>query len=351
MRSLRQAFSSFADASQTISVNSVISTFPISRPQWVAHFCTSSTKAGPSPDSVAGMRRWSTSMTFPGRRLWASLVFITYPAAHLGFGTQLFYGSPDGDPAIDFDYCNVYHGGPGPDNPNGNLIRQQVVDGVAQQGTHRPGTITALVGPTFQPGRHGMINFISRFGSRRLSVPGRAACGLLWRSRSITIPSQKSVKRKGRTTTKSAGDAQNAAIKEMVASQAFMELAPSPSDVRQIVGAGKLAVVIGTELDCIGNFYIPSDLDTDHCSSPFNPVPSPDDIHAEVNRLFASGVRYFFPVHVLDNIFGGAALYELSFNVANRYEFDSFYAPGAGAALLADWLYICSGRRLLGPSL
>src|ERR1700735_4768332 len=134
MRSLRQAFSSFADASQTISVNSVISTFPISRPQWVTHLLHLVDEGGP----LARLGGRYAALVNEYDLSWQTLVGLvdlhTHPAAHLGFGTQLFYGSPEAAPAIDIDYCNVYHGGPGPDNPNGNLIRQQVVDGVAQQG-------------------------------------------------------------------------------------------------------------------------------------------------------------------------------------------------------------------------
>src|SRR5262249_53725512 len=69
---------------------------------------------------------------------------------------------------------------------------------------------------------------------------------------------------------KAAGDAQIAAIKEMASGQDFMEIALSPSDVRRIVGSGRLAVVIGLELDCIGNFYQPGK-DT---GASFNPSPS-----------------------------------------------------------------------------
>jgi hypothetical protein len=341
MRSLRQAFSSFADASQTISVNSVISTFPISRPQWVTHLLHLVDEGGP----LARLGGRYAALVNQYDLSWQTLVGLvdlhTHPAAHLGFGTQLFYGPPDGDPNADFNYCDGFHGGPGILNPEGNEIRRNVVDQIASQGYppqwdhKRTGWPDFPAWPTWHDRLHQQV---------RVEMLQRAWQGGLRIIVTLAVNNHTMAKvsqTQGPYDDKSSGDAQIAAIKEMVASQAFMELALSPSDVPRIVGAGKLAVVIGVELDNWGNFYIPSDLDTDHCSAPFNPVPSPDDIHAEVNRLFSAGVRYFFPVHVLDNVFGGTALYEMSFDIANRYEFDSFYVPEpAPASSQIGFIYV-----------
>jgi PASTA domain len=99
--------------------------------------------------------------------------------------------------------------------------------------------------------------------------------------------------------------------------------------VRQIIGSGKLAVVIGLELDCIGNFYQPYGVIG---GTMFNPEPSDDDIRAEIRRLFAAGVRYFFPVHLVDNVFGGCALYDMTFNVASFYQNAAWITPETAPA-------------------
>jgi microsomal dipeptidase-like Zn-dependent dipeptidase len=341
MRSLREALKNFADSSQTISLNEAISTFSLSRPQSITHLLRLVDQGGPLARLGGQYANLVNQFNLNSLTLVGLVDLHTHPAAHLGFGTQLFYGPPDGDPAIDFAYCNVYHGGPGVDNPDGNLIRNTVVDQIAKQGYppswdhSRSGWPDFPAWPTWHDRLHQQVRV--EMLERAWQGGLRVIVALAVNNHTLAKVSQT----QGPYDDKSSGDFQIAAIKEIVSNQSFMELALSPSDVRQIVGAGKLAVVIGVELDCIGNFYIPSDLDTDHCTYPFNPAPSPDDIRVEVNRLFGSGVRYFFPVHVLDNVFGGAALYEMEFNVANRYEFDSFYVPEpAPASSQIGFIYV-----------
>jgi microsomal dipeptidase-like Zn-dependent dipeptidase len=89
---------------------------------------------------------------------------------------------------------------------------------------------------------------------------------------------------------------------------AFMEVAYSPADVRRIVGSGRLAVVLGMEVDTIGNFGRPG-VRTDEAA-----------VRAEIRRLHGRGVRYMFPIHLIDNSFGGTAVYEMLFNFANKHQ-------------------------------
>jgi microsomal dipeptidase-like Zn-dependent dipeptidase len=88
----------------------------------------------------------------------------------------------------------------------------------------------------------------------------------------------------------------------------FMEIAYTPADLRRIVAAGKLAVVLGMEIDKIGNFGRPG-VRTDEQA-----------VRAEIRRLHRNGVRYIFPIHLIDNAFGGAAVYDMLFNFANRHQ-------------------------------
>jgi microsomal dipeptidase-like Zn-dependent dipeptidase len=74
----------------------------------------------------------------------------------------------------------------------------------------------------------------------------------------------------------------------------FLEVAYTPADARRIIRSGKLAVILGVEVDQLGNF---------------TPRTTATDVERYLDELHAKGVRYVFPVHLTDNAFGGAALY------------------------------------------
>jgi microsomal dipeptidase-like Zn-dependent dipeptidase len=93
----------------------------------------------------------------------------------------------------------------------------------------------------------------------------------------------------------------------------FMEIALGPADIKRIVQANKIAVVLGVEIDNIGNF---------NTMPPNLVLPM---IPAEIQRLYNAGVRYIFPVHVMDNAFGGTAIYKNDFNRANLREAGHFW--------------------------
>jgi hypothetical protein len=72
----------------------------------------------------------------------------------------------------------------------------------------------------------------------------------------------------------------------------------------------------GVELDHIGNLGVALDP-----LIPIQPPSPPDaDIRAEIDRLYNKGVRYIFPLHLVDNPFGGAAAYESLFDVSSLRE-------------------------------
>ena len=87
----------------------------------------------------------------------------------------------------------------------------------------------------------------------------------------------------------------------------FMEIAYTPADLRRIVGADKLAVILGMEVDNIGNFNKPEI------------AFSETTVKVEINRLYAKGIRYIFPIHLVDNKFGGTAVYDNLFNAASKF--------------------------------
>jgi hypothetical protein len=95
----------------------------------------------------------------------------------------------------------------------------------------------------------------------------------------------------------------------------FMAVAYNSTDVYNIVSANKLAVVIGVEIDNIGNFSLNQ-----------NPITGLQAINA-VDHLYEEGVRYIFPIHLVDNVFGGTALYDPLFALANVYEENEYETP------------------------
>ena len=325
MTSVRQALGSFRDQAGTISLTKIIGAQSVGRPVSVRRLCL---RLGPGGGLLARLggryARLANQHDLSTQTLVGLVDLHTHPAAHLGFGTELFYGAPDGDPGHDFNNCSGFHGGPGLDNLEGNLFRQQVVNKLEAQ--EYPQAAGHVYGGW--PGFPSWPAWHSRLHQQmRVEMLERAWQGGLRLIVALAVNSHtlaKVAQTRGPYDDRSAGDAQIAAIKELAGGQSFMEVAYSPADVRRIIGGGRLAVVIGVELDCIGNFYVARD--TDHSSAPFKPAPSDDDIRAEVNRLYAAGVRYFFPVHLIDNLFGGTALYEMSFDTASRYQFGSFYA-------------------------
>lgn len=115
------------------------------------------------------------------------------------------------------------------------------------------------------------------------------------------------------TDDKSSADLQITEIKSFVGRHLdFMEIALTSADLHRIVRANKLAVVLGIEVDNVGNM---------HQLDPRLPIPIQQAVISnEIGRLFDEGVRYIFPIHILDNPFGGTAAYEDAFNLSNWRE-------------------------------
>ena len=109
---------------------------------------------------------------------------------------------------------------------------------------------------------------------------------------------------------KATGRLQTAEMRRMVgAHPTWMEIADSAADLRRIVQQDKLAIILGAELDDIGNFAWSKR------------APTRAEVKAEIDELYREGIRYIFPVHVIDNHFGGTAMYEAEFPRASKYQF------------------------------
>src|SRR4051795_11284798 len=87
--------------------------------------------------------------------------------------------------------------------------------------------------------------------------------------------------------------------------QGFYRIVFDGQQARQAVAQGKLAVMLGVEVDTPRGCR--SDVD---CSAQAASI---------VQRYYDLGVRSVFPVHVIDNAFGGTALYSSLFEFNNYF--------------------------------
>lgn len=139
-------------------------------------------------------------------------------------------------------------------------------------------------------------------------------------------------------------DEQLRAMRDMVAyvdrqsggpGRGWLQIATTPAEARRVIRAGKLAVVLGVEVDSLGNWRTAADL-------PREDRAARQAIRAELERLYDLGVRQITPVHLTDNAFGGCAVYNrwfdlLNFKVTGRhYEVEDAFASGVRYRLDED---------------
>ena len=121
---------------------------------------------------------------------------------------------------------------------------------------------------------------------------------------------------------KGSGDVQVADIKTWALrpeNRGWVEVALTPMDARRIIGANKLAIIIGLELDTLGNF-VPND-HWQHDAVNIGPMDLNEQrrrIAEELDRLYEQGVRQIGPFHYVSGVFGGAAMFQRMFNDVNR---------------------------------
>ena len=233
--------------------------------------------------------------------------------SHLGFGGVVFHGKMEGPHDQAFPWCTLPHG----------------VGGISLQaeGPHYPGGYPQMdAWPRWNSRVHQQahIDSIRRAhqGGLRLIVMYAVNNELMGKAYAFPTGGMSNIYP---TDDKSSIDRQLAYMKDVAArNSTWMEIAYSPADARRIIGAGKLAVVLGTEVDALGNWRKPEDLPTD-------PTQARAVIRAELERLFNLGIRQIIPIHFYDNAFGGAAAFnivnEISGLVAHGRFFDMEPAP------------------------
>lgn len=118
--------------------------------------------------------------------------------------------------------------------------------------------------------------------------------------------------------------------------EGWFRIVKTPAEARAELADGKLAVVLGVEVDHPFNCAFPNDqctvvdgiiescnmtANTSACRDPSDPSKSSADyVRDQVDYYYdVWGVRHMFPIHNFDNAFGGAATWQSAIEVGNRW--------------------------------
>ncbi len=270
----------------------------------------------------------------------------THPMAHLAFGGKLLQGAPDLGilmSAIPDGWgCRHYvaaatreeasredraiHGGWWFDNTCGDLLRREFIRGLE-------GELGARVGhqdegklgyPTFNsfPAHDDLTHQQMWVDWVRRAYDGglRVMVSLAVNNRTLAAAVMGAGDINGDDAT--SADVQIAQMKALVDRHSWMDVAYTPEDLRRIVGENHLAIVLGVEIDNIGNMQWEPGVQ-----------PSADEgsktfVRNALQALWDQGVRYVFPIHVVDNKFGGTAIYQDQFNTSNYHQTGAWWDIG-----------------------
>ncbi len=261
----------------------------------------------------------------------------THPASYLGFGGKLIYGAVDVGADLPPGSCNpsvarneydalsleyVWYGPSVPNNPCGDSLRATIIPLLEQK----------LNAQVYDSATYGISGRRSALMANPPQAPQdfstwpawndvfRQKMWVEWIRRAyqggLRVMVALAVNNKlladmtagpnTATDDKTATTVQIEEIKAFVGRHTdFMQIATSAAELHAAVAQNKLAVVLGVEIDNIGDLV---------------GVPPVQVIDQEVDNLFNEGVRYIFPVHLVDNPIGRTAVYVDLFNVANVYE-------------------------------
>ncbi len=268
-------------------------------------------------------------------RLYGFVDLHTHPVSNLGFGGKLLYGGVDVGALLPADsHCQhsvpatseqealghdkTSHGGWGTDNGCGDDLRRitihqiQLARNANDAGPDAHGYPDFTGWPKWNDVTHQKmwVNWIKRAYQGGLRVMVALA------TNNKSLGDITAGNGDWATDDKSSADLQIAEIQALAHRHPeWMEVAYSSPDVYRIVAANKLAVIVGIEVDHIGNFQVAAG----H-NQPDPTPPSEAAVRSEIDRLYGEGVRYIFPIHLLDNAFGGTATSVSDFNTSNQRE-------------------------------
>jgi microsomal dipeptidase-like Zn-dependent dipeptidase len=240
--------------------------------------------------------------------LWGIADTHAHQFANLAFGGMLFWGKPfepDGNAARALANCAPAHGQDGLRDLIGGLLNGQL----AGHSTNGYPRLTSW--PSWNTIDHQMmyVDWLYRAyrGGLRLmvmhAVNAEAICDLpiVRKQRGRTCDDMEAV------DLELDGAKQLEAYLDRVSGgpgRGWYRIAYSPDDAREIIQAGKLAVVLGIEVDDIFGCKVRGP-----CTE--------QSVQAAVQKYYDKGVRHLFPIHLANNAFGGSALFGTFFDYNN----------------------------------
>ena len=220
--------------------------------------------------------------------------------AYLGFGGIAFHGKAFGDMPDALPWCTAAHGALGTNDFIGNILKSTYYDSPSLG--HRVGGYPQFDGwPRWDSITHQAVyeDWLYRAvqGGLRLMVMLAVNSEYL-----CTRPVVPKILNYG-CDDMPAVDRQLAAAREMEAyvdqrnggpGQGWYRIVSTPHEARAVIEAGKLAVVLGIEVDYLFGCHAEGDL-------------TEDALRQKLDEYYARGVRHIFPLHFGDNGFGGTA--------------------------------------------
>lgn len=267
----------------------------------------------------------------------------THPAAHVGFGGNLYHGDPLKPMPEALTSCQTHHDKDPNDIHYGPA--QGFFIGVGQffsaigqlVGIHLSGNLNAMRTAIYEVGgaMHGGVGYPAlnayRFDNKlhqhmhidwiKRAYEGGLRLMVAHPVHNAFLADLDPKADKTKINDRVAADDQIAYIKRLVdANSTWMQIAYTSQEARQIIRDGKLCVVMGLEVDAIGDFR-----ERDYRVDASGRVTQFSQLNTELDRLYSLGVRHIFPVHLTDSVFGGSALYDDFFNFNQFYYNYSLY--------------------------
>jgi microsomal dipeptidase-like Zn-dependent dipeptidase len=236
--------------------------------------------------------------------VWGFADLHCHPLAHLAYGGSLIWGKPDDD-ANTLQFCDgAGHGG--------GLISAQIIHTIESNTIYSPRRHASGPWPHFASRTHQEmhVDWVKRAyeGGLRI-ICASAVHNQLLEALSYARPFYHHKPE----DDMSVALRQIEKLHEMANTHhKWMQVATSATDARQIIASNKVALVPALEVDFLGNWRKEED-----CST--------EQISALLHVLFTQGVRMITPLHLVDNAFGGCAVYDNLFNSLNHYFHGTFY--------------------------
>ncbi|MGE0041499.1 MAG: membrane dipeptidase [Vicinamibacterales bacterium] len=296
----------------------------------IFNVCTYSGYSDEPTTNVAVMPTLTQPATGPVRGI---VDLHAHMFSNLGFGGVIFWGAPYDEGGINeaLPWCDYSWKFPtassitGADQlatpyygyeihgPKGTQALTHPISNGVEEGYHDVAGTGPFDGwPTYQTYTHQQMYYkwVERayLGGLRmmvqLAVSNEALCGSGKRRADFTCDDMEAVDRQiqGTKDLEAAIDRMDDGLAN---GSGWFRIAYSPAQARTLIRNGKMAVVLGIEVDSL--FGCKPGV---ACSAAY--------INDQLQKYYNLGVRHVFPIHQYDNGFGGAAIFRDELNAANR---------------------------------